>query len=240
MSDMITLSGEELRTSTARLAEWFALDHLSVMKTVKRFEKDFIKLGKIEESKDLIMDWQSQIRNKKSKVLLLNEMQVNFFWTLTNNTERSVEFKLKLVQEFDKYRKTLLRLKNNQATASFVWALPEWKAIRRTLTDAIQDYNDYRVQRGMSKDEWIYSNITKLVNTKLFDFENIDLTHIKNKRDLLSEKQRRKLADTEDDLVEIIIANIEDPYAKVKEYLEMRLKFISKSVVIDDQLNLLN
>jgi hypothetical protein len=48
--------------------------------------------------------------------------------------------------------------------------LPQWKATRRTLTDAIQDYNDYREQRLLKKDERIFSNITKLVNTQLFDF----------------------------------------------------------------------
>jgi hypothetical protein len=59
-----------------------------------------------------------------------------------------------------------------------------------------------------------------------------------NKRSLLSEKQRRKLNDVEDDLVEIIMNNLDDPYKKVKEYLEMRLKFVNKSIVIDDQLRI--
>jgi hypothetical protein len=241
METIVTIDWKKIpRTSTAKLCEWFAIDHWSVIKTIKRFESDFLDLWDFEEGKDiLIMDWQSKIRQKKSKVLFLNEMQVNFFWTLTNNTPESVAFKKRLVIEFDRARNILKKLIANQTGTDFIWALPEWKAIRRTLTDAIQDYNDYRVQRWLEVDKWIYSNITKLVNTQLFDFQWVETDWKINKRQLLTEKQRRKLADVEDDLVEIIIDNLEDPYKKVKEYLEMRMTHLKKSVVIDDQLRLL-
>lgn len=240
MTEIIHLdSDQEPRISTAVLADWFGLEHKWMMDTIEKYSSDFITLWNFEEWKEiLIRGLKPTLRNKKSRVLFLNEAQVNFLWTLTNNNERTVSFKLRLVMEFSKYQKILRRLLSNQNTASFVWALPEWKAIRRTLTDAIQDYNDYRVQRWIPKDEWIYSNITKLVNTQLFDFQDIEVWKWVNKRQLLTEKQRRKIADVEDDLVEIIIDNLEDPYKKVKEYLEMRMTHLKKSVVIDDQLRL--
>ncbi len=240
MDTLVTIDGrKEPRTSTAKLSEWFSIDHWSVMRTIKRFEDDFLDLGDFEEWKDiLILDWQSKIRHKKSKVLFLNEMQVNFFWTLTNNTVESVAFKKKLVIEFTRARNILKKLIANQTGTDFIWALPEWKAIRRTLTDAIKDYNDYRLQRWLEEDKWIYSNITKLVNTQLFDFQWVEIDWKVNKRQLLTEKQRRKLADIEDDLVEIIMDNLENPYAKIKEFLESRMTHLKKSIVIDDQLRL--
>ena len=241
MNEMIQLdSSQEPRISTAKLAEWFWVEHLQIMRLVEKYSDSFLQMGTLETGKDFLkLTSKISIRSKKSKVPFLNETQANFLGTLTNNTEKTVEFKMRLVMEFRKYQKILKRLLADQSTASFVWALPEWKAIRRTLTDAIQDYNNYRVQRWLEEDKWIYSNITKLVNTQLFDFQDVDVWPKVNKRSLLSEKQRRKLADTEDDLVEIILWNLENPYAKVREYLEMRLKFVNKSVVIDDQLKLL-
>jgi phage regulator Rha-like protein len=240
MNDIIHLDKEQNpRISTAILADWFWIEHKWMLDTIEKYSNKFLLLWEFEEWKDFLKrGLKPTIRNKKSKVLFLNEPQVNFLGTLTNNTERTVEFKLRLVMEFQKYRDILKRLLSNQNTASFVWALPEWKAIRKTLTDAIQDYNDYRKQRGLEEDKWIYSNITKLVNTQLFDFQDIEVWKWVNKRNLLSEKQRRKIADVEDDLVEIIIDNLENPYAKIKEFLESRMTHLKKSIVIDDQLRL--
>ena len=240
MTDLVIVDGKRiLRTSTARLAEWFNVNHLQIMRLVEKYNSDFLDLWKIEEWKEnLILTSEIRIRNKKSKVFLLNEMQVNFLWTLTDNTATTVAFKKHLVKEFERQRNILKKLIENQQWLEFIWALPQWKATRRTLTDAIQDYNDYREQRLLKKDERIFSNITKLVNTQLFDFWEMLVDKTINKRSLLSEKQRRKLNDVEDDLVEIIMNNLDDPYKKVKEYLEMRLKFVNKSIVIDDQLRI--
>jgi phage regulator Rha-like protein len=143
MRDIITLKKNEPVIDTLDMAIGFDMQHRSIMRLVNIHEKSIKKFGKVR------FEITPSEKGQNQRHAYLNESQATFVGTLMNNKGRAIEFKIQLVEEFEKM-KTFIK---NQQVVRQVGI-----EVRKSLTDAVQDSGEQERMHGHG-----YSTYTKMV-----------------------------------------------------------------------------
>jgi phage regulator Rha-like protein len=162
---------DEAFTDSMIIANGTDNQHLSVMRLVKKHLKRLEKYGRVE-----FMDLKS--KNPKggrpTKIAQLNEIQAMYLVTLLDNTDRVLDFKALLVEEFCRMRKVLAE----RRTEAWLESRKAGKLTRRSETDVIKDLIEYAKSQGSTHADKLYMTYSKLAN-KVAGISQRDLANIK-------------------------------------------------------------
>jgi len=133
--------------------------HESIVRHINNHKDKFQRMGKLRTS-----DFKSGVSGPATTVYLLNEPQSSFLITLLRNSDKVVDFKFALVNEF--YRTRLLLMEKQ--TADWQSARVKGKESRLGTTDIIRDkLIPLAIQQGSTNYSKFYLTYTKLVNSTL-------------------------------------------------------------------------
>lgn len=139
MIDLIEKRGEA-RVDSRLIAQALGTKHQSTFELVKQYQTYLETIG--------LLPFQTGKANggRPEKFALLNEDQAIFLLTLSRNTKRVVELKLKLIQAFSEARR---------AAELHVEYLPGYHQLHDQL---------HRLADGSPNERWVHVNINKLLN----------------------------------------------------------------------------
>lgn len=161
MNELVILKGNEAFTDSLVIAEGAKIEHESVMRMIEKYDQKLSRLGRIRFS-DLKSG--NSMGGRPIKVAELNEQQATFLLTLLKNTEKVVEFKFGLTQEFFRMRQFIFEKK----TAEWKQARLTGKKARREETDVIlTKLIPLAESQGSQNAGKLYMTYSKLVNSML-------------------------------------------------------------------------
>jgi phage regulator Rha-like protein len=143
MRDIITLKKSEPVIDTLDMAIGFDMQHRSIMRLVNIHEKSIKKFGKVR------FEITPSEKGQNQRHAYLNEAQATFLGTLMNNKGRAIEFKIQLVEEFDKMKKFI----ENQYIARSIGI-----EMNKELNVSVDESGENERMHGKG-----YSNYTRLV-----------------------------------------------------------------------------
>lgn len=149
MNDIVSLTTADVSraipvTTSKIVADLYEVQHATVSRLVKKYEKDFQEFGKVGFE---IRPFDS---GQSGKVYFLNEDQFYLLVTYMKNTEIARRAKIEFVKAFSFKKKELLARTETRKIG---------KASRLSITDAIK----YHVSPDGNFKKFAYGNYTKLV-----------------------------------------------------------------------------
>jgi phage regulator Rha-like protein len=198
MNELVRLTTQDVGkgipiTDTLIVSEVFEIEHKSLLKLIKTYEKELLTIAPIR-------DFKSSIGNSRKKITAyeLTEEQFSFLITLTRNNEKTVKFKLMFVRQFYMMKKELqVRIETRHIGIS----------ARKSLTDAIKNYV---TDEGNFKN-FSYNNYTKLVYKKVI---GKDVKKIKEERNVKEGESVRDYFTIEE------LEKIQDLESKIATFIE--------------------
>ena len=166
MSDLVKIIDNELFTTCRIISEKTNNSLYSV--------KELIQNHKVHLENFGVIRFETEKPNKKSKggrpteTYFLNEPQTTLLLTFMRNTDEVIDFKVKLVKEFYKMRKTLEKIYSMRNTDVWVETRQNQKLARKDETDTIKKFVEYAISQGSQSATRYYSLITKMENKALF------------------------------------------------------------------------
>jgi|LSQX01.2.fsa_nt_gb phage regulator Rha-like protein len=137
----LEVKGKEYRVDSRLIADNLGIKHKSVMQNIRNHEQRFKKLGLLPFEMALIS------RGRPVKYVLLNEDQAYYLLSLSSNTDRVADLKLRMVKAFAAARKNIITRETEY--------LPTYHA----LHDGVA-----RLSTDSSKPHFVHSNINRLIN----------------------------------------------------------------------------
>lgn len=154
MTDLVKVKGNDIFTDSMVIAEGTGIAHRKLKVTIKKYEGMIKRLG-------LLAPYRAESSGgRPEEYYRLNEEQATFIMTLLKNTDRVVEFKMNLVQQFYAMRRFLME----RQSADWQVLRQQSKEVRRLETDTIQQFVEYARSHGSTHAAHYYTNLTKLVN----------------------------------------------------------------------------
>ena len=227
MSALCEIKGNEVFTTSLKIAEGTGVEHRAIMqllkthsgrKTLSTFEMSKVSRG-----------------GRPVEFAMLNEIQTTFLITLMRNSDIVVEFKEKLTQEFFRQRETIAQLVRQQKDPNWQNVRSDGKHVYLQKTDIIKQFVNYAKAQGSTSAERYYSNLATMENKALFFIES----KYKNMREIMTIKQLMQIA-TADQVVEKAIQegmdqelHYKDIYQLAKERVIAFANIIGKSHLHD-------
>lgn len=240
MEDLVVLEkGNITLTNSLVISEGMALSHESVMKLIDKYSERLIRTGGT---------FRFEIRKsggRPVRIAWLNKKQFLFLATLMRNSETVLDFKGKLIDEFERLQNMLASLLAQRQNSDWLEKRVEGKISRRAETDTIKQFIEYSKAQGSKKPEFYYTNLSKMENKALFIIEQ----EFKNLRDVLSGQQLQIVATADIAVAKALQAGMDQglPYKKIYELAKKRMEsfaeIVGKTIVpmaIDKPKNLLN
>lgn len=134
----------EPRVDSRLLAEQLSNQHRPVMALIDKYESHFSRFGKLLFKKAASSESRT---GQQERFVLLSEDQAYFLLSLSRNTDRVVDLKVKLVQAFQEARAG--------KTAIAVEYLPGY----RQLHDKAHE-----LAKGSKNEKFVHANLNKLIN----------------------------------------------------------------------------
>jgi phage regulator Rha-like protein len=156
MQELTKIERNDIFTNTYIIAQNTERDHGSITYNVKKYRERLEKLGRIYSSAT-----QINKRGRPVEIYDLNEQQAVFLMTLMDNSEKVLDFKMKLASQFVAMRKLLLE----RQTAEWQQARTQSKQIRMQETDAIKQLVEYAKTQGSQNYNMLYMTYSKLVKS---------------------------------------------------------------------------
>ena len=224
--DLVVLEKNKPVTTSLIIANGVKTEHHSVITLIRKHTKSLQEFGTVE----------FQIRKSGGRPLefaILNEEQTTFLITCMRNTEIVIEFKIKLVKEFYKMKKTLIAIIERQTDEDWKRNRSIGKITRQEETDTIKEFVEYAKLQGSTKAEMYYQNISKMENKGLFLIEE----KFKNIREVLTGQQLQVLCSADQIVINALKdgmknkMNYKEIYTLAKERIEVFASIIPKSIV---------
>ncbi len=174
--------GKEPRASSKLIADGFNRNHKAVSVLIKKYRDRFERLGFLASE---TVKPTGIYGGRPYKEYYLNEDQVYFLGTLFRNSETTLDFKERLVDEFRIARNKLAELEKGKNRPEYPAVRNSGKALRRQETDAIKAFIEYAEKQGSIHTDKYYMNLTAMENTALFITEQ----KFPNLRNVLSVEQ---------------------------------------------------
>ena len=171
MNELVTIKHKDVFTDSMIIADGTDNQHPSVMRLVRKHLKRLEKYGRVE-----FMDLKSvnPKGGRPTKIAQLNEVQAMYLVTMLDNTDKVLDFKAALVEEFCRMRKVLAE----RQTEAWLDSRKAGKLTRRTETDVIKDLIAYAKAQGSQHADMLYQTYSKLAN-KMAGISKRDLANIK-------------------------------------------------------------
>lgn len=207
MKDTIEIWEDEARAGTFLIAQGFDRNHKKVLELVRKYESDFLDFGPLKRRK------LKSTGGRAANEILLNEEQAMFLGALMKNNDKVVKFKKLLVSKFKEMRLLLDSLQKRRDDPKLLETRKAGKLVRKTTTDAMQDFVEYAKSQGSGSPDRYYGNITKMMNGLLFIVEG----KFKNLRDVMSIHQLMTVSSAE----QIIDRGLRDGMSKKRYYKDI-------------------
>lgn len=166
---LIEKKGDEPRVDSRAVASSLGVKHKNTMELIERYRSEFETLGSLP--------FETEARPRQGggggvveKFVLLNESQCTFLLTLSRNTPRVVELKLKLTSLFETYKRAYIReaaQKERRASLSWQQERAAGKEVRHHLTSTLEQFVGYARAQGSEHAESYFLNFSKLTNKRL-------------------------------------------------------------------------
>jgi len=171
VNELVTIKHKDVFTDSMIIADGTDNQHPSVMRLVRKHLKRLEKYGRVE-----FMDLKSvnPKGGRPTKIAQLNEVQAMYLVTMLDNTDKVLDFKAALVEEFCRMRKVLAE----RQTEAWLDSRKAGKLTRRTETDVIKDLIAYAKAQGSQHADMLYQTYSKLAN-KMAGISKRDLANIK-------------------------------------------------------------
>ena len=137
----LSVTESEPRVDSRLLARHLGIQHKNVIESVGKYREHFLSFGKVAFQTEPLQSGQ------KEKFALLNEDQAFLLLSLSRNTSRVVELKVRLVKAFGEARR------NRDMTQA------EYLPTYRALHDEI-----HALAAGSENERFVHMNLNKLVN----------------------------------------------------------------------------
>nr|DAW44937.1 MAG TPA: regulatory protein [Bacteriophage sp.] len=201
IGNLVFVKRKQVFTNSKIIAEGAGIDHKSIKKLIRKYEKRLKNKGTLE-----ILNLES-IGGRPEEIYELNEEQTMFLLTLCRNTEKVVDFKDKLSSAFFK----AIELLREQQTPEYQQLRLTAKSSTKTLHDTIKEkYIPYAIESGSKTYKenpgLAYNNFEKVVNKSL--------QIVVKGREYLNKREQTRL----DMVNNIIKCLIEDCIGKQVEY----------------------
>lgn len=183
MSDLVKIINDELFTTSIIISEQTNNTVHSVRELIKIHREHLEKFG--------VLSFEMRKPNKNSKggrpqeIFYLNEPQTTLLLTFMRNSDIVIDFKVKLVQEFYKMRKSLEKIYSMRNTDVWVETRNNQRLARKDETDVIKKFVEYATNQGSESAIRYYSLITNMENKALFIIKD----KFKNLKDVLTPRQ---------------------------------------------------
>ena len=223
---IVELKNETPVTTSLIISRCTNIEHSSIIKLIRNHLKDLEKFGTC----------RFEIQKTKGRPLefaYLNEQQTTLLITFMRNSEIVVDFKIKLVEEFYKMKKTLMTIIERRKDEEWINGRKIGKITRQEETDTIKEFVEYAKSQGSTKAEMYYQNISKMENKGLFLIEE----KFKNIREVLTGQQLQVLCSADQIVINALKdgmknkMNYKEIYTLAKERIEVFASIIPKSIV---------
>ena len=183
MSDLVIIIDDEIFTTSKIISEKTDNSLYSVNKLISNHKEHLEKFGVIR------FEIQKPKKNSKggrpTETYFLNEQQTTLILTFMRNSDIVIDFKVKLVQEFYKMRKTLEKIYSMRNTDVWVETRQNQKLARKDETNVIKKFVEYAISQGSQSATRYYSLITQMENKALFIVKD----KFPNLKDVLTPRQ---------------------------------------------------
>ena len=207
MVDVIEIWEDEARAGTALIAKGFDRNHKRVLELVNKYTSDFEDFGRLKRRQ------LKSTGGRAANEIMLNEDQAMFLGTLLRNNKESVLFKKLLIKKFKECRLKLESLQKIKSEPDRIVARSAGKLVRKTTTDAMQEFVEYAKSQGSGSPEKYFMSITKMMNGLLFIVNG----KFKNLRNVMSTKQLMTVSSAE----QIIDRGLRDGMSRKKYYKDI-------------------
>jgi phage regulator Rha-like protein len=211
---LVLVENNKVFTNSLIISEGVGLDHRSVIRLIKKHSNTEILSG-FEITK-------LSTKGRPIDVVHLSELQATFLITLMSNSEKVIDFKVRLTKAFFKQRSLLQQLLSNKQNAEWLEKRRQTKVMRRESTDVIQRFVEYAKQQGSKSAEKYYMNFSRMELTGLFLMEQ----KYPNARDVMSFRQLN-LIEMADEAIAISLADSMDKELPYKECFQIAKEKIS-------------
>jgi len=206
MTSLVILKDKDIVTTSKIIAEGVELDHESVLKLIRKYENELKQFG----------DIGFEIRKSGGRpgtVYFLNEQQTTLLIALMKNSKIVLSFKISLVKEFFKMRKSLIDAQIRQNNQDWIETRKEGKTTRLQETDTIKEFTDYCRNAGSKNADTYYWSLTNVPYKALFLMEQ----KFKDMRNLLTGQQLMVLMTAE----QVVTKALKDGMKSEMEYHEI-------------------
>lgn len=151
--DLVRLTTQDVSesipiTDSKIIADKFELQHHTITRLIRKYEKDFTEFGKVGFEIQALKSGQGE------KVYLINEMQFTLLVTYLRNSPKVTEYKKKFVKAFFLMKNELQARQETRHIGI---------SVRKSLTDSIKE----NVNDDGNFKNYAYSNYSKLVYKKV-------------------------------------------------------------------------
>jgi phage regulator Rha-like protein len=160
MNNIVEIRKNEAVVESTIVAKGVGNEHRAVLQLIRQYENELKEFGTLAFE-------MRKSKGRPQEIYMLNEPQVYFLMTLMRNNEIVTRFKVALVKEFIKMRKTLINLEIMHQDKQWQQARIEGKAIRREETDVIKSFVEYAVIQGSTNAVRYYSKISKFTMERI-------------------------------------------------------------------------
>jgi len=177
VSNLVFCNGDVIFITSIDLAKGVGHSHNSVLKLLRNSQD-------LEQLRDL-KSRSLRTKGRTAEVFDLTEEQATLLITLMKNSPDVRQFKSKLVKEFYRMRKLLIKQEIERNKSEHLEARKEGIGVRHQETDSIKELVEYAKSQGSKNASKYYMAISKLENKLLFVIDH----NVKNVRDLLDLSQ---------------------------------------------------
>jgi phage regulator Rha-like protein len=232
MDELVILeNGKIPMTNSLIIAEGMKLSHHSVTRMIDKYIERLDKMGEVVRFQ---IDKPTNLKGGRPvRIAWLDKKQFLFLATLLRNSETVLDFKEKLINEFERLQVLVAQLLSQRQNADWLEKRAEGKVSRRTETDTIKQFIEYSKAQGSVKPEFYYANLSKMENKALFIVEQ----EFKNLRDALSGQQLQIIATADIAVAKALQAgmdegmNYRDIYQLAKKRMEDFAEIVGKTLV---------
>ncbi len=166
------------RADSITIAKGMNIEHRAMLQLIDKYQERFEKYGSLTFE-------MRKTKGRPFRQAWLNEKQSLFACTLMRNSEKVLDFKEELVDNFVDMRHVLINIKTQQQNASWIEERKSGKISRKEETDIIKEFIEYAIKNGSKSSHRYYGNYTRMQNSALF----ILTQKFKNVRDALDRQQ---------------------------------------------------
>lgn len=159
MHDLVLIKHNDVFTDSMVIAEGTGNTHRAIYLLIEKYENRFKKFGRVSFEMTPLMTKGGM---QEVKIYQLNEQQATFLMTLLRNSEKVVDFKFRITQEFFKMRQLLMQ----KQTVEWQESRTQGKLTRKSETDVIKELVEYAKAQGSNNYEKLYTVYSKLANKK--------------------------------------------------------------------------